>query len=197
MTGVIALTGCAPKPAQLPAPESVVRPDTAAMAMPPLPEPYGTRTLRSRSNLRTGPSPTADLITTLDAGTPVGLLSVEKGWYNVLANSTTGWVWAPLVNMTADDRWDAALSAARSSFEQSSLFVATFRDDHMLKLILDIAWRDMTKAQKERIVTQTGEAWKRAAEQMGLTPAPEIRFYSNNDVEMARWHAFWGTQVKH
>ncbi len=199
ITGAVALAfllGCVPRPAAPPVQPSPPAPDTS-VAQPAPPEPYGFRPLRSRSNVRSEPDAESEIVATLDGGTPVGLVSLKDGWYNVVAGSVTGWVWAPLLTLNLNDRWEASISAAWSSFPDKEVFTAVFRDDRQLVIILDIAWRDMGKERKQRIVTRTGEAWQQVTGRMGITPAPEIRFMSNNNVEMARWHAFWGTTVEH
>lgn len=43
-------------------------------------------------NLRTEPSLTAAVITTLDSGTPVTVLDVQGAWYHVSLKDQTGWV---------------------------------------------------------------------------------------------------------
>lgn len=197
--GFAVLLGCAPKPVPPPAAEPTTpsRGSDTTVVQPYCPKPYGTRTVRTRSNLRSEPSTESEIVAALDVGSAVGLLSLQNGWYSVLIDTTVGWVWAPLIEMNLNDRWEASISAARPNLQDNSLFVAIYRDDRQLVIILDIAWRELTTAQKERMVTRTGEVWRRATERMGITPAPEIRFMSNNDVEMAHWHAFWGTTVKY
>lgn len=163
-----------------------------------LPEPYDTRTLRTRSNIRSESSANASLVGTYAAGTEVGLLKLVNGWFHVRIDSALGWVYAPLVNMTPSDRFAAAISVLSARTEYDALFVSKFQAENGdLNLVLDFTWRDMSNQQKQRVVEQTGDLWKSATESMGITPPPAIHFMSNNDVEMARWHGFWGARVFH
>ncbi len=194
------VSACAPKPA----PEPELEPEPAPAEAPETPpepdrpEPYATRTLRTRSNIRSEPTTRSEIVTTQDAGTEVGYLDLEDGWYRVLvADSIVGWVYASLVNLTEDDRWMAAISAARPNWNVGDLFTAVYRDGEGLTIVLDIAWRDISMERKEQIVESVGEAWRAATQRLGMTPPPEITFMSNNDYEMATWHGFWGGRVKH
>ena len=193
------LAACGPKTGVKQTPEEPVE---AAQPVrperPALPEPYATRTLRTRSNIRAEPTTGAEIVTTQPAGATVGFLDLDRGWYKVLvADSLIGWVYAPLVNLTPDDRWMAAISRAKESWNAGDLFTAIYRDERVLHVSLDIAWRDMTAARKEALVDRVGESWRTATAQLGMDPPPEIKFMSNNDVEMATWHGFWGTRIKH
>ena len=196
LTSGFIFAACTPK-----APPVIVEPveEQIEHIEPPtvvLPEPYDTRTLRTRSNVRSEPSANAGLVGTYDAGTEIGLLKLSNGWFNVRIDSVLGWVYAPLVNMTASDRFAAAISVLSARTEHDGLFVSKFQAENGdLNLVLDFTWRDMSNQQKQRVVERTGDLWKNATESMGITPPPAIHFMSNNDVEMARWHGFWGAQV--
>ena len=197
---LVFFAGCLPGPAPEPAPSDQTVTDSTVVTQPepePLPQTYATRNLRTRSRIRSEATTSSDIVATLDAGTQVGLVGLEHGWYNVRIDTLIGWVWAPLLQLQEQDQWDAAISAAQPNFGVDSLFVAMYRDERVLRIILDIAWRDMSRAQKLRIVNRVGEAWKNACERMRKTPPPEIKFMSNNEVEMARWHGFWGARVHH
>ena len=199
LVSVVLLSACAPKIAPAPTPVLQAAPETTGVApvVPALPESYATRTLRARSNIREQPAANAPIVATLPAGKHLGLAALDSGWFKIVADSLVGWVWAPLVGMTANDRWDAAISYASSRFVHRELFSSVYRGDDGLVIVLRIVWRDMTMAEKGGVVTETGEAWKRAVGQMGMSPPPAIRFMSNNDVVIARWHGFWGAQVLH
>jgi hypothetical protein len=191
----LALFACAPK-------QAVVLPDAASSTAPsvaqePPLEPYAERTLRTRSNIRDEPSTTSQIVATLPAGRSVGLLEIENGWYNIVADTVTGWVWAPLMNMTNADRWEATISYSLSEPENDSLFIAKYSKDRIMVIVLDMSWRNLSDTRKLAVVSSTGEAWRRGCGRMGLDPAPEIRFMSNNEVQMAKWHPFWGPEVKH
>jgi len=168
-----------------------------ASLLKPVLDPYATRRLRGRSNVRAEPSTSAEIVATLDAGRSVGLLSLDGGWYRIVSDSVVGWIWAPLVNMTDADRWEAAISYSVKKLEHDSLFVTKYVKDRALVISLDIAWRSLSEMRKLQIVSATGEVWRRACRQMKIDPALEIRFISNNDIQMARWHAFWGPEVMH
>lgn len=193
------LAACMPKTPPITVELPVEEPPAIEIPEPvSLPEPYDTRALRARSNMRTEPNTSAALVGTFDAGTVVGLLKLTNGWFYVRIDSALGWVYAPLVQMTPTDRFAAALSVLSERTAYPELFVAKFQAGNgELNLVLDFAWRNMTTAQKERAVEQTGNVWKAATEAMGFTTPPVIHFMSNNDVEMARWHGFWGVSVFH
>lgn len=165
-----------------------------------LPEVYAERVVRTRANVRLQPSTSSNVVTMLNPGTSVGLIAVHQGWFNVLLDSTagtTGWVWGPLLNLSREDRFGAALDMAKPSFGNDSLLVAVYYQENVLKVSLNIAWRDMTPAEKREVVTQVGSAWRAAAEQMGMRPSPEVRFLSNMDYEMARYTSRGQAVVKH
>jgi hypothetical protein len=192
------LAACAPLEPPEPVPAPLPAEPEAVEALPaPLPEPYDTKTLRTRSNLRAEPSTHAEVVGTFDAGTQIGLLDLKDGWYHVRIDTTLGWVYAPLVEMSGSDRFVAAISYMAPRLQYADLFTAQFQSEDGLTIILDIAWRDLSDARKLRVVEQTGEAWKDATGRMGIEPPPAIRFVSNNDVEMASWHGFWGAQVRY
>ena len=193
---VTAMIGCGPKQIES-VPPTVSTPEPAVVEKPPLPEPYATRTVQTRSNVRTEPSPSGTIVARLEAETPVGLVTLETGWYQIVADSVVGWVWAPLVNMTENDRWDAAMSYSLAELVYDSLFVAKYRDDQAMTIILNIAWRNLSDMRKLQVVSETGEVWRRGCRHMGINPPPEVLFMSNNEVQMARWHAFWGPEVHH
>jgi hypothetical protein len=176
-----------------PAPDTV---ETGPISL----ETYAVRTVRSRSNVRMEPTTSSDVITQLDRGASVGLLAVREGWFHVVLDSaagTTGWIWGPLLDLTREDRFGAALEIAKPRFGNDSLFVAAFYEDNFLKVSLDIAWRDMTAARKQEAVNQVGTAWRAAAQQLGLRPIPEVRFISNMNFEMARFTSKGQVVVKH
>lgn len=193
------LAACAPvePPETVPAPVPDEPDAVEAPPAPPLPEPYDTKTLRTRSNLRAEPNTRAEVVGTFDAGTRIGLLDLKDGWYYVRIDTTLGWVYAPLVQMSSSGRFVAAISYMAPRLQYADLFTAQYQSEDGLIIILDIAWRDLSDAKKLRVVEQTGEAWKDATARMGIEPPPAIRFMSNNEVEMASWHGFWGAQVRH
>jgi len=149
--------------------------------------PHAIRTLRTQGNVRQVPDADADVIATLPAGTPVALLALSGGWYRVRTDSLGGWIWAALLNLTDEDQWDAAMSFAAPRFVHTGLFRVVRRNGPALEIVLDDAWAGMSEAEKQRTALDTGTAWQRAADQMGLDPRPPIRFLSADDVEMARW----------
>ncbi|MCM3727694.1 SH3 domain-containing protein [Neobacillus cucumis] len=50
-------------------------------------------------NLRTGPSTSDSIITTLSANTNITVLGYQNGWYKVSVNGTVGWISANYVNV--------------------------------------------------------------------------------------------------
>jgi hypothetical protein len=189
---LLIIAGCAPAP-KLAAPVAPV----VEKPVKVLPKMYGRRVLIRRSNLRDTTSTRGAIVATLPTGTEVGLVSIENGWFNVVADSVVAWIYAPLVKMTEQDRWDAAISAAKPGFPNSELYTAMFRDGKYLKIVLDIQWRDLSMKRKTKTVERIGASWKTASKRMGFGNPPEVKLMSNNDVEMARWHGFWGTKVYH
>ena len=125
---ITAMTSCSPKKIE-PIPSETVQVEAPVIERVPLPEAYATRTLRTRSNLRAEASTSSPIVTTLDAGTSIGLVSLERGWYRVVTDSTVGWTWAPLVNMTENDQWEAAMSYSFAQLPYDSLFVAKYREE--------------------------------------------------------------------
>ncbi len=191
----ITIMSCAPTPPPATEPQAeTASPGTARVV---LPEPYDFRTLRTRSNVRAAHSAQSERVATLDAGTRVGLLDLEAGWYQVRVDSTIGWVYAPLVDMNRNDRFAAAMSLLPDRPDDDSLFVATFQDEDGLVIVLDMSWRALERADKLAIVEETGGIWREATGRMGFDTPPRIRFMSNNDVLMAEWHGFWGAKVHH
>ncbi|HOS65615.1 MAG TPA: SH3 domain-containing protein [Candidatus Latescibacteria bacterium] len=195
--------GCAAKVADVrEEPETTVYAPGAdtVVTTPARPDVYATRTVRTRANVRTQPSTSADVVRVLDPGASVGLIAVHNGWFNVMVDSvsgSTGWMWGPLLALTREDRFGAALDMAKPNFGADTLFSAVFYEDNILKVSLDLAWRDLTTAQKQEVVSQIGTAWRAAAQQMGFRPAPEIRFLSNMNYEMARYTSKGQVVVKH
>jgi len=189
---LLVIAGCAPGP-EVAAPVLVV----VEKPVKVLPKTYGRRVLARRSNLRDTTSTRGRIIATLPAGTEVGLVNIENGWFNVVVDTVVAWVYAPLVKMTEQDRWDAAISAAKPGFPHPKLYAAMYRDGKRLRIVLDIGWRDLSMTRKTRTVERIGASWKTASKRMGFGNPPEIRLMSNNDVEMASWHAFWGAKVRH
>lgn len=189
------LAACAPTTPPTTEPPSEQSETVEGPPVPQLPEPYDTRTLRTRSNVRAEPTTSAEIVGTFDDGTTIGLLDLERGWYQVRIDSTIGWVFAPLVNMTGPDRFMAAISYMNERHGHDELFGSQYQTDDGLTIILEMAWSDLTEAQKTQVVQDTGEAWQAACGRMGIEPPPTIHFMSNNEVEMARWHGFWGAKV--
>jgi hypothetical protein len=192
---VPALQSCLPTttpPATAP-PTVVAEPE-----LPVLPEPYDTRQLARRANVRSEPSTSSDIIGTFNANTDIGLLELKTGWYQVLVDSSVGWVYAPLVRMNRNDRFAAALSYLTRDVDRDSVFVAKFQDeDNRLRIVLDMGWRELSDRRKKALVERTGDVWRDANHRMGIESPPPIRFMSNNDVEMAKWHGFFGATVIH
>ncbi|MCX7884532.1 MAG: SH3 domain-containing protein [Caloramator sp.] len=50
------------------------------------------------ANLRSMPSTSSPIITTLPKGTIIYIISYSSGWYNISANGKNGWVWGALVS---------------------------------------------------------------------------------------------------
>ena len=200
---VWSLAGCAAKVADVQEePDNTVYAPGAdtLVTTPARAEVYATRTVRPRANVRNQPATSADVITVLNPAASVGLIAVHNGWFNVMVDSvagTTGWIWGPLLNLTREVRFGAALDIARPSFSGDSLFAAVYYQENVLKVSLDLSWRDLTAEQKQEAVARMGTAWRAAAEQMGFRPAPEIRFLSNLDFEMARYTSRGQAVVKH
>ena len=191
----IMLFGCGPRQGTSVLPDAQLNISESFVVRKPMPDPYTERTLCTRSNIRAEPSTTSGIVATLRGDALVGLLGLEDGWYNVVADSVTGWIWAPLLNMTDADRWEAAVSYSLSKSENNSLFVAKYSKDRTIVIVLDISWRNLSDMRKLQIVSAAGEAWRRGCNHMGIDPIPEIRFMSNTEVQIAKWHAFWGPEV--